>query len=180
MPRVIVLKADFEPGFDKRLRIPSFVLTPTCRRRSRCRLCGVRVPPRCGWRAPWLPRAPSMVQPSLACVKEAAQKTSWSPSPSQKTVTKDLMVRCSACQAIPVEIRVVTIGCTCMEQGGGWSLREGSFTVNTRGRLDCAIFFLLPRGPRHERAAAVTRWWRACGREGRGCTAIQLVGRAVS
>ena len=67
----------------------------------------------------------------------------------------------------------MTIGCTCMEQGGGWSLREGSFTVNTRGRLDCAIFFLLPRGPRHERelqqSAAVTRWWRACGREGRGC-----------
>eukprot|EP00964_Phaeocystis_antarctica_P023178 scaffold12965_cov39-Phaeocystis_antarctica.AAC.1 len=60
-----------------------------------------------------------------------------------------------------------------MEQGGGWSLREGSFTVNTRGRLDCAIFFLLPRGPRHERelqqSAAVTRWWRACGREGRDC-----------
>ena len=40
---------------------------------------------------------------------------------------------------------MVTIGCTCMEQGGGWSLREGSFTVNTRGRLDCAIFFLLHR-----------------------------------
>ena len=61
-------------------------------------------------------------------------------------------LRCcsSACEATTVEIRVVTIGCTCMVQGGGWSLREGSFTVNTRGRLDCAIFFLLPCGPRHE------------------------------
>ena len=57
-----------------------------------------------------------------------------------------MVIRCAAA----VEIRVVTIGCTCMEQGGGWSLREGSFTVNTRGRLDCAIFFLLPCGPRHE------------------------------
>ena len=39
-------------------------------------------------------------------------------------------LRCcsSACEALPVEIRVVTIGCTCMEQSGGWSLREGSFT----------------------------------------------------
>ena len=62
-------------------------------------------------------------------------------------------LRCcsSACEATTVEIRVVTIGCTCMVQGGGWSLREGSFTVNTRGRLDCATFFFTAAcGPRHE------------------------------
>ena len=32
----------------------------------------------CSMRHPWLPRAPRMVQPSLASTKEAAQKTSWS------------------------------------------------------------------------------------------------------
>ena len=36
------------------------------------------VRPMCGWRDPWLARAPRTVQPSLASTKEAAQKTSWS------------------------------------------------------------------------------------------------------
>ena len=70
-----------------------------------------------------------MVQPSLASVKDAAQNTSWSSAALLQSV-------CLACEATTVEIRVVTIGCTCMEQGGGWSLREGSFTVNARRRLD--------------------------------------------
>ena len=37
--------------------------------------CGTCI---CSMRHPRLPRAPRMVQPSLASTKEAAQKTSWS------------------------------------------------------------------------------------------------------
>ena len=62
-------------------------------------------------------------------------------------------LRCcsSACEATTVEIRVVTIGCTCMEQGGGWRRERAAFTVNARGRLDCATFFFTAAcGPRHE------------------------------
>ena len=65
------LKADFEPPFNgaKRRR-----LAGACRAALRA----LPVRPMCGWRDPWLARAPRTVQPSLASTKEAAQKTSWS------------------------------------------------------------------------------------------------------
>ena len=62
-----------------------------------------------------------------------------------------------------------------MVQGGNWSVEKGSRTINPRGRLDCASFFLLLCGRRRELQqwlvirGEVTKWWRACGREGRGC-----------
>ena len=34
------------------------------------------------------------------------------------------------------QIRVMTIGCNCMVQGGRWSTEKGSCTFNTRGRRD--------------------------------------------
>jgi len=46
--------------------------------RAGAALRALPVPPMCGWRDPWLARAPRMVQPNLASTKEAAQKTSWS------------------------------------------------------------------------------------------------------
>ena len=80
-------------------------------------------------------------------------------------------LRCcsSACEATTVEIRVVTIGCTCMEQGGGWR-RERAASPSTRAADSIARpSSLLLRVVLAMRAAAVTRWWRACGREGRDC-----------
>ena len=89
--------------------------------------------------------------------------------------TKDLPhghpLRCcsSACEATTVEIRVVTIGCTCMEQGGGWR-RERAASPSTRAADSIARpSSLLLRVVLAMRAAAVTRWWRACGWEGRDC-----------
>ena len=35
-----------------------------------------------------------------------------------------------------------------MVQGGNWSVEKGSRTINPRGRLDCASFFLLLCGRR--------------------------------
>ena len=55
-----------------------------------------------------------------------------------------------ACGAPPVEIRLVTIGCTCMVQGGELSTGKGSCTINTRGILDCATLFVLHGGRRRE------------------------------
>ena len=81
-------------------------------------------------------------------------------------------LRCcsSACEATTVEIRVVTIGCTCMVQGGGWR-RERAASPSTRAADSIArpSSLLLVRVVLAMRAAAVTRWWRACGREGRSC-----------
>ena len=80
-------------------------------------------------------------------------------------------LRCcsSACEATTVEIRVVTIGCTCMVQGGGWR-RERAASPSTRAADSIARpSSLLLRVVLAMRAAAVTRWWRACGREGRDC-----------
>ena len=76
LPRVCpqiypALKADFEPPFES-AKLYNFAVA---RRRG---LRALPVPPMCGRHDPWLPRAPRMVQPSLASTKKAAQKTSWS------------------------------------------------------------------------------------------------------
>ena len=69
---------------------------------------------------------------------------------------------------------MVTICCTCMVQGGGLSTGKGGFTINTRGRLDCATLFVLHGGRRHESCSSgllsgeVSSWWRAYGQDGRG------------
>ena len=69
---------------------------------------------------------------------------------------------------------LVTIGCTCMMQGGELSTEKGGCTINTRGRLDCATLFVLHGGRRRESCSSgflhgeVSSWWRAYGRDGRG------------
>ena len=68
----------------------------------------------------------------------------------------------------------MTIGCTCMVQGGELFTLKGSCTIITRGRLDCATLFVLHSGRRHESCSSgllrgeVSSWWRAYGRDGRG------------
>jgi hypothetical protein len=69
---------------------------------------------------------------------------------------------------------LVTICCTCMVQSGGLSIGKGDCTINTRGRLDFATFFVLHGGRRRESCSSgflhgeVSSWWRAYGRDGRG------------
>ena len=68
---------------------------------------------------------------------------------------------------------LVTICCTCMVQSGGLSIGKGDCTINTRGRLDFATFFVLQGGRRRESCSSgflhgeVSSWWRAYGRDGR-------------
>ena len=67
----------------------------------------------------------------------------------------------------------MTICSTFMVQGGGLSTGKSGFTINTRGRLDCATFVL--HGGRRRGSSSsgllhgeVSGWWRAYGRDGRG------------